>query len=134
MSKFTKFAAVCKALGKIAKDYAIPKDGTHRQKADMYRKRLMMVSLAYNGDGKIDMADTSQWKYYPWFRIVPDKRALAGFRLSYDDFDCDTDATTLGARPKFLRSEDAVEAGQAYEREYEAWEQHEALAQAEGDF
>lgn len=134
MSKYAKFAEVCNALGKSESEYAVPKDGTNRQKADAYRKRLMLVALAYNGTDKIDTADTRQWKYYPWFWVKPDVNALAGFRLSFADCDFDCGLSSLGARPKFVRSADATQAGKDYEREYEAWEQHETLAQLEGDF
>jgi hypothetical protein len=81
MEQLKTFADVCSLMGKQEADYAIP-EGTNKEKADMYLKRLKLVAAAFNGKEKPSLANTEQWKYWPWFSIEPDADAPGGFRLS----------------------------------------------------
>ncbi len=108
--------------------YAVEDNWSNKQKADMYLERLMLAEDLFNGDVLIDMADTSQNKYRPWFEIIKDANDLAGFRLAYDGYVCGHAYTPLGARPEFIKSGHAVHVGKVLLLEYEKLAQYQQLA------
>jgi len=114
--------------GKDPAAYAIPENGTYTEKADMYLARLMLAEELFNAGEVIDLANTDQKKHYPYFEIIKDKKALAGFRLSYRVCGYDLDGAHLGARPEFTRSEHAVHVGKILQPEYEAMAQNRQMA------
>ncbi len=120
-STLTSFAAVCVALGKNEQDYAINPSDSNVVNEAMSRKRLLLLAEAANGDKKVDLLNTAQWKYTPWHRIILDDSGPFGFRLSCDVFDFGISNSSLGARPPFLRSSDATHAGQQFVEEFEQW-------------
>ena len=128
MERLKTFADVCAATGKNEQDYIVPDAATDEEKAALYLKRVKLIAKALNGDRKVSMADTSQRKYYPWFRVIPDGNSPGGFRLSFFGYDCDDDYSSLGVRPYFLESEHATYAGEQWQAEFEAWAQYEDLS------
>ena len=55
--------------------------------------------LEVNNDGwKANIADTNQYKYYPWFLVEPDESRPSGFAMAYHDFDYFQMRSILGAR------------------------------------
>jgi len=55
--------------------------------------------LEVNNDGwKANMADTDEYKYYPWFDINPDDQQPSGFGLSYNGYGYVNSGSCLGAR------------------------------------
>jgi hypothetical protein len=122
------FAAVCVALNKNEADYAIPEAGTNKEKVAVCRDRAELISKAFNGDQKVNMADTDQWKYFPIFEIIPDSEQPGGLRLAYRVYGIADDCSSLGGRPPFLDSDDAIFAGEQFLEEYQRLMQFEALA------
>jgi len=59
--------------------------------------KLSRILKVNNGDWKADLADTDQYKYYPWFRIAK-KEGPSGFGLSFLAYDYDRSPSSLGAR------------------------------------
>lgn len=59
--------------------------------------KLSVVLEVNNGDWKPDIANTAQWKYYPWFRITPGE-GPSGFGLSFLGYVFDFSGSGLGAR------------------------------------
>lgn len=122
------FSTLC-AAGKVnEKSYAIPAKGTYKQKADMYMERLMLGETVFNQGEIIDFANTAQDKYYPYFKIIPDKTAPAGFRLSFRGCYCALTFAYLGARPHFIREKYAIHFGKTFIAEYEAYLQNYQLS------
>ena len=58
---------------------------------------LSVILSVNNGDWVPDLADKSQCKYYPWFRINKEGGA-SGFSLSYCGCGCAHACTCLGVR------------------------------------
>lgn len=124
------FADVCSEAGVNEEDYRIPDTGTPEQSAAMYSKRLKLIAQVFNGDWKANMADTSQYKYYPWFRIDPNSSKLSGFGLSSYDcvYGCGATHSALGVRPYFKDSDTAIYVGKQFIAEYEGFAQYENLS------
>ena len=59
--------------------------------------KLSKILEVNNGDWKPKIADTNQWKYYPWFRVLPGEGS-SGFGLSYYDYDYVDADTCHGVR------------------------------------
>ena len=133
MSKpiFNTFAEICAAQGKNEQDYIIPADASNEAKFQICTKRLWLISRAYNGDEKVEFANINQTKYTPWHRIIPDSSRLFGFRLSFNDYVFGRSGSTLGARPPFLDSDDAISVGQHFPEEFEQWYYYMNLAYQE---
>ena len=79
------FAELCAAKGKNEADYDVAAATTYAGKEAVFLKRLRLVACGYNGDKKVNMADTGQRKWYHWFWIEKDHTVSGGFRLAFDD-------------------------------------------------
>ena len=77
------FEEVCAKTGKNVADYAVPETASYAEKVAIRMQRCKLVAKALNGDKKIEIANTDQWKHYPWFWINPEADAPGGFRLSF---------------------------------------------------
>jgi hypothetical protein len=128
MERIKTFADVCAETGKNADDYVVPLDATDEERAAIYMRRLKLIAKCFNGKKKVRLADTKQWKHYPWFNIIPDSSRPAGFRLSYGDFVFGRSISRLGVRPAFLEEEHAEYVGTQFIEEYEAHAQYEELS------
>jgi len=125
------FSDFFKEAGLNEQSFMVPETGTWAQKAAAQLTRLKVAELVLNRDKTANKADTGQWKYTPYFRIIKDERALAGFRLSCFGYDYDRDVTVLGARPELLTSSDAIYLGREHLAECELLMQYQAMADAE---
>jgi hypothetical protein len=123
--KSITFSDVCAIAGVDECHFATPDGQTAEDRALTCRRKLMLVAKVYNGDWKPNVADTNQYKYYPWFRIVPDSNKSSGFGLSYLGCAYVSSGTGLGVRPYFKDGKTAAFVGQQFLAEYET------LAQAE---
>lgn len=111
----------CIELGEDYSNYEVPESGTAAEMAAIYEKRLFLLERVFNEGVCPDLADTDQYKYMPYFQIIPDKKAAGGFRLSSYGYGYVSTHSDLGARPEFLRRDDAIYVGQQFVKEYEAW-------------
>jgi len=127
----TSYSDFFQLAGKNEADYTVPENASWAQKAAMQLKRLKVSQHVLNKGVKVVRANTSQWKHWPYFRIIEDAGALAGFRLSYRDFVYDRDGTDLGARPEYLNEDDATWMGETFTSEFELLEQYQAMADEE---
>ena len=125
------FADVCAKTGKNEQDYVVAESATNGEKATNALKRVRLIAKAFNGDEKPKMADTDQYKYMPWFEIIPDESKPSGFGLSYVGYGCVDSDSFLGARPYFLGGEDARYAGKQFISEFEAWAQYDDMVNQE---
>ncbi len=124
LMQIVTFAAVCAALSKNENDYDVSKGDTAAMKAFICLNRLKLICKLYNGDKKPNLADTSQYKYYPWAWIeekAEDDSRPFGFRLSYLAFVYDGSNSNLGARPYLLESDYVEHVFKTFKQEYEQW-------------
>ena len=96
METVKTFADVCDAAGMNSADYEVKESWSPAEKVAMYLKRLKLIAKVFNGDWKPNLADTTQEKHYPWFKILPGSSPL-GFRLSFNDSNYDHDNSNLSA-------------------------------------
>jgi hypothetical protein len=69
----------------------------HLRKHVIATYKLSVILEVNNDDWKLNLSDTSQYKYYPWFKINQEE-GPSGFALSYGDYGCTTSYSCLGAR------------------------------------
>ena len=122
------FGDVCEEAGFETIDFFVDNHWSAEKKAAMYLKRLMLIASVFNGDWVEDIADTSQHKYYPWFKIIPDLEAPGGFRLSLSGSGYGCDYSCLGVRPTFKDSETATYVGTQFLNEYQSWAQYQKIS------
>lgn len=75
--------------------------------------KLFTIAEAWNkADGFVpDFSDTSQWKYFPWFRWSDDS---AGFVFAYTDFTASLANANIGSRLCFKSGSRAMQFGKMY--------------------
>ncbi len=129
--KFTTFAEVCAATGRIEADFVIPETASNEDKAAICQKRTRLIAKAYNGKDKPRIADTSQEKYYIWCRVVQDDSKPAVLGLSLYDVHYSFTSAVVGSRPAFIRENDAREAFKQFTSEFEQQAQYEDLVNQE---
>jgi hypothetical protein len=129
--QINQYSDFFKIAGVDEKDYTVPENGTWSEKAALQLKRLKVSQKVLNQGKKVVRADTSQRKYFPWFWVKPDAVALAGFRLSCNVCGYAYGHATLGARPEYLNSDDAVFMGTTFTSEFELLAQYQAMADEE---
>ena len=74
--------------------------------------QLGIIARALNEGWHPDWTNSSQYKYYPWFKHK------SGLGLSCNHCDCDNSITGVGSRLCFKSSELAIYAGQQFEALY----------------
>ena len=98
MEEFVKsFEEACAKLGistQLPYVWSFPEN---LQKHVTATYKLSKILEANNGDWKPNLADTDQWKYYPWFRIVKDD-SQSGCGLSYLGCSYGNSSTGIGVR------------------------------------
>ena len=122
------FAEICAKTGRKEIEFALPVDGSNKVKADICRDKLWLIAKCMNGKKKVDFTDTDQVKYTPWHEIIPDGERPFGFRLAFVGFVSARDYASLGARPPFLKKEDAIYAGKQWVEIWEEWYHYMNLA------
>ncbi|WP_276483602.1 hypothetical protein [Paraflavitalea pollutisoli] len=105
MDRVKCFADACQELGIDPKSVT---DLNDTKDVAAYKKLLVVVK-ALNEGWKANWGDSSQYKYYPWFRVAP-----SGFGLSYGDCDLWLTASGVGLRLCFKSSELAEYAGKQF--------------------
>lgn len=121
-SKIQTFEDACNALN-LNPDQVLPNVSAmpeHHQKAIISHAKLVIITEALNEGWKPDWKNSSEWKYYPWFRMS------SGSGLACDDYACDySDSnvgyshSSVGSRLCFKTSELAEYAGNQFKELYE---------------
>ena len=110
------FEDACNAIGLQQPELVIPDflsfPSTDRQ-AMIAHAKLVIIAKAINGDWVPDWTDSSQWKYYPWFKMG----SSSGVGFSYDGCDDWDTGSSVGSRLCFKSSDLAKHAGQLFEQE-----------------
>jgi len=75
--------------------------------------KLFIVFKAINDGWIADYSNSSQWKYYPWFRVLS-----SGFGFSNSYYYCDSAATHFGSRLCTDTSEKALYMAKQFEDLY----------------
>ena len=105
------FEDACAVLG-IDADTIVASTDTKDEAA---YKKLKVIVRALNEGWKPDYFNTSEYKYYPWFKMNISGAPL-GF--SFGDFAYDCTSTSVGARLVFKSRELAEYAGKTFEDLY----------------
>jgi len=91
-------------------------------------KRLLNAKMDMRWDlirdvfnqGKLNMADTSQWKYFGWFDIIKDSSKPSGLEMSVHAVDCTHTPTVAGARLCFIEEDYVRHVLKYFKEDYEA--------------
>ena len=121
MEWVSSFALLCQAAGVQESDYAIPDQGTAKQKADAYWERLMLQEKVFNEGWIPSIVDIKQEKWSAWANIIPDVSRPFGFRLAYCGCGYDHSNSCLGARPEFKSKPIARYAFETFTSDYEGF-------------
>jgi len=78
--------------------------------------KLMIVFKAINNGWRPDWSKTSQWKYFPWYRVLS-----SGFGFSNSDYYCVNTITTVGSRLCTDTSEKAMYIAEQFKAEYQEY-------------
>jgi len=122
MSKIKTFEGACKAL-KLDPAKVLPKVNgfpKEHQEALIAHAKLIIIAQALNGGWQPDWNNSDEYKYWPYFRVIPNNKSLSGFGLSYSDYDFWSANTCVGSRLCFKSSELAEYAGKQFKVLYEA--------------
>jgi hypothetical protein len=123
LSYVKTFTDVCNEAGLEPEGFMIMPTWTAEDKERMHRRRIMLIATVFNQGWVPDLADASQYKWYPWFKIIPDKSKPSGFGLSCSGCVYGGSGSGLGARPYFKDQKTAVYVGKQFLDEFEAWAQ-----------
>lgn len=102
------FEDVCRIAGVDPGIYAAPKNATDDQIGVIAFSKLQLIYKVFNQGWKPDWANTSEWKYYPWFRYS------AGSGFSCDGYDRTCTVSHVGARLCTNTSEKAKYIGETF--------------------
>ena len=81
-------------------------------------RQAKLIAQVYNEGMMLDVANTNEYKYYPWFKITEDKLHPSGVGLSYDDYAGWRACTDFGVRLCFKDAQLAIDAGQKFPHIY----------------
>ena len=112
MKKIKTFEDACKALG-ISSDIKIDVSqlSESEQKYFIANYKLMIIARALNAGWIPDWNNSSERKWYPWFR-------MSGFGFSFSDCDDWRTSTDCGSRLCFKSEKIADYAGKQFESLY----------------
>jgi hypothetical protein len=79
--------------------------------------KLIIIAKAINRDWTPDWTDSSQWKYYPWFKMG----SSSGVGFSYDGYDYWATLSTVGSRLCFENREKAKYVGKQFQELYKIY-------------
>ena len=91
-------------------------------------KRLLNAKMDMRWDlirdvfnqGKLNMADTSQWKHYGWFDIIKDSSKPSGLEMSVDGVCYTNTNASVGARLCFIEEDYVRHVWEYFKEDYEA--------------
>ena len=130
----TTFEQVLSALKRKSSDFAIPANGSNEQIAAAYMRRLNLIAKLFNDGWVADIYDTSQYKYWIWFKIDRKDVSLnnkSGFGFAYTDYYFDYSSTSVGSRPYFKTSDIAKYVGNTFTSEFENFAYYQQLSDRE---
>jgi len=78
--------------------------------------KLMVIFKAINNGWRPDWSKSSQWKYYPWYRVLS-----SGFGFSYSAYTYDYAVTSVGSRLCTDTSEKAMYIAEQFKEEYKEY-------------
>jgi len=124
-------ADVIRQSGKSATAFKMNAKTPIKKKAAIQLELIETIFEVFREGKKVNTGDTKQQKWYPYFKVVQDDKAPAGFRLAFNAAVCDIDYAILGARPKFVvfTQADAAFIGKTFTDEFTKLFQYENLAQ-----
>ncbi len=113
--KIKTFEGACKVLKLNPKSVLPDVKGMpeHHQKAIISHAKLVIITEALNEGWKPNWKNTSEWKYYPWFKMS------SGSGLAYDGCGDLYSYSGVGSRLCFKTSELAEYAGKQFKSLYE---------------
>jgi hypothetical protein len=76
--------------------------------------KLMIIFLAINNGWRPDWSKSSQWKYYPWYRVLS-----SSFGFSHSNYNFDFTHTNVGSRLCTDTSEKAMYIAEQFKAEYQ---------------
>jgi hypothetical protein len=113
------FEDACRVLNleseKIIPDFSLFPE-TDRE-AMIAHAKLIIIAKAINGDWTPDWADSSQWKYYPWFEMG----SSSGVGFSADVYDFWDTGSSVGSRLCFENREKAKYVGKQFQELYKIY-------------
>ena len=112
-TKIKTFANACKKLGISTALPNVEMMPKHLQKQVIADYKLVVIAEALNDGWKPNWNDTSEYKYYPWFKM-----SSSGSEFSYYVYDFGYASTVVGSRLVFKSRELAEYAGKQFEAEY----------------
>ena len=115
LPKIKTFEDACKALNIDPSKALLDVSGmpVHHQKATIAHAKLVIIAEALNEGWKPDWKNSSEWKYYPWFRMS------SGSGLAYYVCGTHSSYSPVGSRLCFKSSDLAEYAGEQFKDLYE---------------
>lgn len=116
------YADACEVLGVAQLDEKAMKSCGFRPD-EIARRKLETITAALNEGWKPDWNNTDEYKYFPWFRILPGKGkdaegkpygAYAGLASAFADYAATDTAAYIGSRLCFHDYETAAYAGDTF--------------------
>ncbi len=109
------FEDACKATGVSIMNFNLRNAVAGLDEDEIAYQKIKIIAEALNEGWKPDYSNSSEYKYYPWFKF---KAGLGFSRSHYDDSRA---YSGVGSRLVFKSSELAVYAGTQFEAEYQAY-------------
>jgi hypothetical protein len=106
------FEDACQVAGVDPKSYESPEGASDEDRHLTSYRKLLLVIRVLNEGWVPDFANSSQWKYWPWFVYT------AGSGFSYLGYAYDHSASTVGARLCFKSRELAKYAATQFQELY----------------
>lgn len=118
--KLNTWAKVCKSKGihpVKSLPFQVPVDDDEEGVNAFFQ--ISTIRKLFNDGKDADWSNPSEYKYYPWFRVIEDKKKPSGFGLSYYVYGRTNAHSCVGSRLSFNTSEKAVFAGKTFISIYE---------------
>ena len=122
MRKIKTYEDACKKLGISPKSLpGVSKLPVKDRKAIIAHYKLVKIAQALNDGWQPNWNDSSEYKYYPWFRVAADDKRPSGFGFSATLCDGWYTGTIVGSRLCFKSSALALYAGKQFKKLYQEY-------------
>jgi hypothetical protein len=122
MKEIKTFEDACKKLGIDANNLPdVSMLPAEHQQAIIAHYKLVIIAQTLNDGWKPNWNNSSEYKYYPWFKIKASKNVPSGSGLSYVDCDDWCTGSGVGSRLCYQSSELAEYAGKTFKKLYEQY-------------